>query len=204
MTGYGNFFLYRKGKSFTARRTVQMLFRLNFLGFVVCVVLRNEYMLYYICAMHTLFTIFVLVAMFVFHSLNSLYTVLWVKILATFAVTVVLYDGPDYIFKLVFGTLPVVRPLFAFHDPLHPEFTDEMHEFHFRSGLDRYIWIFGMICALHYNHFAALLQPNASCARLVQVALVLTALACGGLWWKYVFQLDKYAYNKIHPFTCRA
>eukprot|EP00435_Cladocopium_sp_Y103_P020417 s890_g5.t1 len=204
MTGYGNFFLYRKGKSFTARRTAQMLFRLNFLGLVVCVVLRNEYMLYYICAMHTLFTVFVLVAMFAFHTMNSLYSVLWVKILATFAVTVVLYDGPDIIFRLVFGTLPVVRPLFAFHDPLHPEFKDEMHEFHFRSGLDRYIWIFGMICALHYNHFAALLQLNvSSCARrlAIQVTLVLVALACGALWWKHVFQLDKYAYNKIHPFT---
>ena len=78
------------------------------------------------------------------------------KILATLAVTMVIYDGPDSIFRLVFGTLPVVRPLFAFHDPLHQEFKDEMHEFHFRSGLDRYIWISGMICALRYNHFAAL------------------------------------------------
>ena len=150
---------------------------------------------------------FVLMAMFAFHQMNSLYTVLWVKILATFAVTMVIYDGPDSIFRLVFGTLPVVRPLLAFHDPLHPEFKDEMHEFHFRSGLDRYIWIFGMICALHYNHFASLLQVNvSSCARrlAIQVSLVLVALACGGLWWKYVFQLDKYAYNKIHPFTCEA
>ena len=205
MTGYGNFFLYRKGKSFTARRTVQMLFRLNFLGIVVCIVLRNEYMLYYICAMHTLFTIFVLMAMFILHTLNSSYVVLWVKILATFALTMVLYDGPDFIFRLVFGTLPGVRALFAFHDPLHPEFTDEMHEFHFRSGLDRYIWIFGMICALHYDNFSALLQLNSSCTqRAAQLLLVLLALGCGGLWWKYVFLLDKYAYNKLHPFTCEA
>ena len=63
-----------------------------------------------------------------------------------------------------------------------------------------------MICALHYNHFAALLQLNVSCARrlAIQVTLVLIALACGALWWKYAFQLDKYAYNKIHPFTCEA
>lgn len=202
MTGYGNFILYRKGKSFTARRTVQMLFRLNFLGIVVCIVLRNEYMLYYICAMHTLFTVFVLMAMFILHTLNSSYVVLWVKILTTFAVTMVLYDGPDFIFRLVFGTFPGVRALFAFHDPLHPEFTDEMHEFHFRSGLDRYIWIFGMICALHYDNFSALLQLNSSCTqRAAQFLLVLLALGCGGLWWRYVFLLDKYAYNKLHPFT---
>merc|ERR1712137_32166 len=57
MTGFGNFSLYKKGKSFTTRRTLQMLFRLNFLAFFVCILLNNEYMLYYICPMHTLFTI---------------------------------------------------------------------------------------------------------------------------------------------------
>ena len=158
MTGYGNFFLYRKGKSFTIRRTLQMLFRLNFLGFAVCIVLRNEYMLYYICAMHTIFTVFVLLAMYVQHTMNTSGKVLWVKILLTFAGTLFLYDGPDVVFRLVFGTLPGIRPLFAFHDPLHPEFTDEMHEFHFRSGLDRFIWIVGMVFALHYEDAAAFLE----------------------------------------------
>eukprot|EP00438_Fugacium_kawagutii_P034689 Skav231160 [mRNA] locus=scaffold3252:187233:188813:- [translate_table: standard] len=202
MTGYGNFFLYRKGKSFTWRRTAQTMFRLNFLGFVVCIVLRNEYMLYYICPMHTLFTVFVLLAMFILHGLNSSYMVLWVKILATLALTMVLYEGPYYIFKLVFGTLPGVRPLFAFHDPSHPEFTDEMHEFHFRSGLDRYIWIFGMICALHYKNFADLLNASSWRKQLaIQIPLVLLALVGGACWWKYVFQLEMYTYNKIHPFT---
>ena len=36
-----------------------MMWRLNFLVAAVCVVLRNSYMLYYICPMHTLFTIMV-------------------------------------------------------------------------------------------------------------------------------------------------
>lgn len=35
------------------------MWRLNFLVAVVCIVLRNSYMLYYICPMHTLFTIMV-------------------------------------------------------------------------------------------------------------------------------------------------
>ncbi|CAJ1390495.1 unnamed protein product [Effrenium voratum] len=205
MTGYGNFHLYRKGKSFTLRRTAQMMFRLNFLGFVACVVLRNEYMLYYICAMHTLFTVFVLAAMFIGHTLNSSYSVLWVKIGATLAVTALLYDGPEFIFRWVFGTLPGVRPLFAFHDPLHPEFTDEMHEFHFRSGLDRFIWIIGMICALHFQYFTAFLERLASLPTLkrisMQAMVFLLALVLGWLWWKNVFQLEKLTYNKVHPYT---
>ncbi len=40
-------------------RFVQMMWRLNFLVTIVCIVLRNSYMLYYICPMHTIFTIFV-------------------------------------------------------------------------------------------------------------------------------------------------
>ena len=36
-----------------------MMWRLNFLVAAVCLVLRNSYMLYYICPMHTLFTIMV-------------------------------------------------------------------------------------------------------------------------------------------------
>ena len=49
MTGYGNFAVHaqdarRRGGplNFTTRRFLQMLFRLNFLGFCVCVLLNNE------------------------------------------------------------------------------------------------------------------------------------------------------------------
>ena len=59
---------------------------------------------------------------------------------------------------MLFGTVPGVRNLFEFHDPLHPEFNDALHEWHFRSGLDRFIWIFGMFLALHVPDFAALMD----------------------------------------------
>jgi len=38
---------------------MQMMWRLNFFVFFVCLVMRNDYVLYYICPMHTLFTLFV-------------------------------------------------------------------------------------------------------------------------------------------------
>lgn len=38
---------------------MQMMWRLNFLVFFVCLVLNNSYMLYYIAPMHTIFTILV-------------------------------------------------------------------------------------------------------------------------------------------------
>ena len=42
--------------------STQMMWRLNFLVFFCCAALGNDYMLYYICPMHTLFTIMVLMA----------------------------------------------------------------------------------------------------------------------------------------------
>mmetsp|Transcript_97475 Transcript_97475/g.170071 ORF Transcript_97475/g.170071 Transcript_97475/m.170071 type:complete len:611 (-) Transcript_97475:48-1880(-) len=205
MTGYGNWSLYIRGKSFTIRRSMQMLFRLNFLGFFVCVALTNEYMLYYICAMHTLFTIFVIIALYIKQELNKSSVALHVKVFLTLAFTVLIYDGPPVIFRAVFGTLPVVRPLFAFHDPLHPEFTDEMHEWHFRSGLDRFIWIVGMAFALHYQKFEALfdrLQALTPLENVLWSCLVVSpVLLVAVIWIEYCFKLDKFAYNKVHAYT---
>mmetsp|Transcript_103054 Transcript_103054/g.204578 ORF Transcript_103054/g.204578 Transcript_103054/m.204578 type:complete len:586 (+) Transcript_103054:131-1888(+) len=206
MTGYGNFYLYvRKPGSFSTARLVHMLFRLNFLGFCMCVLMNNEYMLYYICAMHTLFTIFVMVALYIWQDLNSSRWGIYMKIFTLLVVTVVLYDGPDVIFTAVFGTLPVVRPLMAFHDPLHPEFKDEMHEWHFRSGLDRFVWIFGMIFALHIDDLNTWLERVGSLKPMRQFIAYLAigglALLAGAIWWYHVFTLNKLEYNRLHPYT---
>lgn len=42
---------------FTGCRFCQMMWRLNFLVVFTCIVMRNDYMLYYICPMHTIFTV---------------------------------------------------------------------------------------------------------------------------------------------------
>lgn len=59
MTGFGNFSYYYVRKDFSVPRFMQMMWRLNFFVFFTCLVLRNDYVLYYICPMHTLFTLFV-------------------------------------------------------------------------------------------------------------------------------------------------
>lgn len=205
MTGFGNFSLYLKGKSFTVRRTMQMLFRLNFLGFIVCVGLNNEYMLYYICAMHTLFTIFVILVVYIKQDMNTSNPMLWAKVAVTSVCTVLIYDSGPTLFTGLFGTLPVVRELFAFHDPLHPETTDEMHEWHFRSGLDRFIWIIGMVFAMYMPTFVHLfdwLQAKPGMQRHVwSLAVAVAILIPSSIWVYFVFMLDKLTYNAVHPFT---
>lgn len=48
-----------------------MMWRLNFLVTMTCIVLQNSYMLYYICPMHTLFTIMVYAALGVGSQFNA-------------------------------------------------------------------------------------------------------------------------------------
>ncbi len=52
-------------------RFAQMMWRLNFLVFFACVVLNNSYMLYYICPMHTLFTVMVYGCLGIAYHLNQ-------------------------------------------------------------------------------------------------------------------------------------
>ena len=59
MTGFGNFAYYYKTGDFGLGRFCQMMWRLNFLVTLCCLALNNSYMLYYICPMHTLFTVMV-------------------------------------------------------------------------------------------------------------------------------------------------
>ena len=52
-------------------RFCQMMWRLNFLVILVCIVLNNSYMLYYICPMHTLFTVMVYLTLATGNHLNK-------------------------------------------------------------------------------------------------------------------------------------
>uniref|UniRef100_F6HJ33 mitogen-activated protein kinase n=1 Tax=Vitis vinifera TaxID=29760 RepID=F6HJ33_VITVI len=59
MTGFGNFSYYYIRKDFSLARFTQMMWRLNLFVAFCCIVLNNDFMLYYMCPMHTLFTLMV-------------------------------------------------------------------------------------------------------------------------------------------------
>ena len=107
---------------------MKMFFRLNFLVVVVCASLANDYMLYYICAMHSYWFISVYLTMAILPSWNTQTSRMATKFLAYAVCNYIIFDVP--------GVASVVFKPFWLILGLHDGHDDVMHEWVFRAGLD--------------------------------------------------------------------
>lgn len=202
MTGFGNFSYYYKTKDFSIGRFCQMLWRLNLLAAICCVALDNQYMLYYICPMHTLYTIMVYASLALWRKGNDFSTGIWLKIGACTATVIFVWEV-EPVFYTVFKPMSF---LLSYSDPRRPN-SNTLHEWYFRTGLDRYIWIYGMVCAYVHPRLESYIQALdadtvSKKKRLwIRSALVSASLTMFWAWYKYVFILPKFDYNVLHPFT---
>ncbi|KAI7846308.1 hypothetical protein COHA_000145 [Chlorella ohadii] len=200
MTGFGNFSYYYRTGDFGIGRFCQMMWRLNFLVLFCCLALNNSYMLYYICPMHTLFTVMVYAALAIGSRYNKSDLAIWLKIGACFLTVFVFWD----IKPIFYALWSPFMSMMGYSDPRRPA-HDKLYEWYFRSSLDRYIWIYGMVCAMLHPKIERFLKAVDSMGTKLRCAtravLVAVFVGIGLTWYQYVYLLPKAEYNRVHPYT---
>jgi hypothetical protein len=197
MTGYGNFFFFFHKMDFSFARVMKMVLRMNLFVLFLTFTMRTEYMLYYICCLHTFYFFVVYLAMLPLKILNrtendSLKKGVVAKSLAlTFVVLSLLFE---------------IQPLFDFVFGYFPWFylDGKLAEWWFRARLDHYATWFGMLVAFslpQWIKFQSYLE-NGTRSFLKQTLFCASLLIIGSIYWIVLpGNLSKYPYNAIHPYT---
>lgn len=201
MTGFGNFSYYYVKQDFSLERFLQMQWRLNFLVIIVCMTLSNEYMLYYICMLHTMFTVMIYAGLGIVPHINQTFWGVCVKFGALTAASFIMWDIPG-VFNVLWAPFSW---LVGYHDPYNVK-RDVLHEWQFRSHLDHYVWIFGMFCAYNHPRLDGWLvsldnMHNRTASYGIKFAVLAACLALGYVYVDNIYNLGKKEYNALHPYT---
>ena len=194
MTGFGNFSFFWTRKDYSLVRAAKMLVRLNLLVAVVAVALNKEYMLYYVCPLHTSCFLLTYAVMAIGHERNGSRAWVQLKLGAALVLLFVMFDVPG-VFEVVWAPLGWLM-----------RYEGSLHEWQFRSTLDHYIIWIGMLCAFVYPSVERWLMATEAlldARRRLATKAALAAVAVAGVagWIYFCFDMEKRAYNALHPYV---
>ncbi|CAG5891103.1 unnamed protein product [Menidia menidia] len=147
-TGYGHFsFFWLKG-DFGLNRVCQVLFRLNFLVFVLCVVMDRPYQFYYFVPLVTFWFVIIYSTMVMWPQIlqkkangSGMWHLVVLAKLLSLLLFICVFAFSQGFFESTFSAWPLSK-LF--------ELNGSIHEWWFRWKLDRFAVIHGMVFAFLY------------------------------------------------------
>lgn len=115
-----------------------------------------------------------------------------VKFAIYFLIVFLLFDVPN-VGEIVFKPLGFIL-----------NYENSIHEWMFRAGLDHYATLLGMFCAYHHPNFERLMayldEKSSTKRTAIRFGIALVCLTSFAFWVRYIFTLEKYAYNRLHPY----
>lgn len=196
MTGFGNFSFFYLKEDYSLVRVLQMLWRLNFLVFFLCMTMGNDYILYYICPLHTFYFFVVYIFMAVLPKYNYTENGIKVKLAIAACIIFLVWDLDMNLFEKVF--------FFLGNNPVEGAKSGTMWEWYFRTSLDHWSTFLGIIFALNYPATVLWVKKieeaskKTSCIVKGYVAIVL--LLASSLWATYILPMDKPEYNNNNAY----
>jgi hypothetical protein len=199
MTGYGNFFFFSNTRDFSLARVAKMVLRMNLFVLFLCFTMSTEYMLYYICCLHTFYFFVVYLTMLPVklakkEDTKSQTLIVGGSLLASFIILTVLFEV-EAVFKFVFGAFPWFY------------LEGSIYEWWFRARLDHYATWFGMCVAFLLPRWTQLQSwidhDKNVLARRVKRGVFVGTLSLFLYWYlqAVVLKLNKFDYNAQHPYT---
>jgi membrane protein YdbS with pleckstrin-like domain len=195
MTGFGNYSFFYIYGDYSFARLWKVMWRLNFSVILLCMVMNNSYVLYYIVPLHTFYFVLVALTMYIQNKYNKNKWVPRAKIAILGLVIFFIWDVP--------GVFRSIITLFGWMNV-----SPNMHELHFRTYLDHYSALFGMIFAMNFPIMRKWLQIVNLRSKTDNKAwwywattITLCSLSLL-LWFWYILasSTTKFVYNSLHPY----
>eukprot|EP00736_Rhodelphis_marinus_P002593 Rmarinus@m.29635 len=197
VAGFTHYRFYTSTGDFSLRTFLATLWRLNFSSFLCCVTLGNDYMMYYLCPMFTMVHIFAYATLGISNHRNGEPSFMMGKLIGCGIVVGLLWE--------VGG--PIDRPDVpsAFSESFLSwifQYKGTLSEWSFRSKLDHWIWLIGMVCAFLLPRVEDVVaRRHRLCSPLMYIVTVVFALLVLVMYFYNVQSLDRYSYSDIHPYT---